>query len=136
MVCEKHHDFEPIAELDGFYVSHFPIISGEPATRGHLLIEAKRHIIDPVDLSDDEAKALGVLIRNSIRMLIKGIGAEHAYVFRLNDRVPHFHVHIVPRFSNTPKEYWGHKITEWPGALKLDLSGVKALTKKLKSIFS
>ncbi len=137
MVCEKHKDFDqvtgvPIAEGEGFVVSHFPIIDGQKANKGHLLIEAKRHIVAADEISEAEAQALGLLICKSIKLLTKFLGAEHAYVFRINDKVAHFHFHIVPRFKNTPKEYWGHKITEWPDATKLDHDQVRSLSKELR----
>jgi len=136
VICEKHKNFElvtgrPIAELGGMVVSHYPAINGALALKGHLLIEATRHVTDVAELTDEEAKTLGLLIQKSIKLLITELGAEHAYAFRINDVVPHFHFHVIPRFPNTPKEYWGHKITELPGATKLDLDGVKALSLKL-----
>ncbi len=137
MVCDKHKNFEmstgrPIMETPEYFVSHYPVVNREMALRGHLLIEPKRHVVDAAELSDGEAQGLGLLIRDSIKLLTKELGAEHAYVFRINDKVPHFHVHIVPRFSGTPKESWGHKITEWPGAVKLDLPGVQAVSGRLR----
>lgn len=42
--------------------------------------------------------------------------AEHVYEFVLGDNVPHFHVHIVPRYPGTPREYWGTRVDEWPDA--------------------
>src|SRR5271163_1119664 len=100
MICEKHKDFGsyvgmPITELGDLFVSHFPVIENERANKGHLIIEPKRHITDATELTDDEAKSLGLLIRDSIKLLRSALDAEHAYVFRLNDKVAHFHVHVV-----------------------------------------
>jgi histidine triad (HIT) family protein len=140
VVCKKHQDFSsftgsPMCELGGLVVSHFPIIDGVPANRGHLLIEPKRHVVDVGDLTDDESKSLGLLISKSIRVLTKNFGGEHAYAFRINDITPHFHFHVIPRFPNTPKEYWGHKISDWPGAAKVGLEEIQTISQQLKNKF-
>lgn len=138
-ICKKHRDFElftgkPIAELGEMVVSHFPVIDGAPVTKGRLLIEPRRHITGDMELTEDESKSLGLLINRSMNLLIRKLGAEHVYVFRINDVVAHFHFHVIARFPNTPKEYWGYKITEWPDDTKLDLEGVKKLSSELSSL--
>ena len=35
------------------------------------------------------------------------LGAEHAYAVALRDAVPHLHVHVVPRFADTPHRWRG-----------------------------
>ncbi len=39
-----------------------------------------------------------------------------------------FHVHLVPRYPGTPREYWGMQVDEWPDAPKGDLATTTALT--------
>ena len=100
MVCEKHNrhvksessDF--ISESSGWRLFHYPQESGERVIRGHLLLEAKRHIQDLSDLSEAEATELGPVIRNAVKVVRKHLEAEHVYMFRINDKVPHLHVHI------------------------------------------
>jgi histidine triad (HIT) family protein len=137
IICDKHKDFasyvgEPLAIKNGMVIAHMPVIDGQPATRGHLLIEPFRHLSDASDLTDDEAMALGLFIRNGIKLVTKVLGAEHAYVFRINDKVPHFHVHIVPRYPNTPTEHWGQKLMEWKGSPKLNSEEIKRLSQDIK----
>jgi len=38
------------------------------------------------------------------------------YTFVIGDGVPHFHMHVVPRYPGAPREYWGVHVDEWPGA--------------------
>jgi diadenosine tetraphosphate (Ap4A) HIT family hydrolase len=35
------------------------------------------------------------------------LGAEHAYAFAIGDVLRHFHLHLVPRFPQTPQRLWG-----------------------------
>lgn len=141
MVCDKHRNFlkvtgQPIAERGGLVLTHFPVLDGQPANRGHLLIEPRRHVVDPAELTDDEASALGLLLRDAILILQNEVGAEHAYVLRINDKVAHFHCHVVPRYPGTPKEHWGPKLMEWPEFPKLDLEQVQSLSGQLQKKLS
>lgn len=45
-----------------------------------------------------------------------GIGAEHVYALVLGHHVAHLHLHLLPRYPNTPREYWWPRIDEWPAA--------------------
>jgi diadenosine tetraphosphate (Ap4A) HIT family hydrolase len=135
-ICKKHQDFasyagEPILERGGWIVGHFPIIEGAPATRGHLILEPKRHITDIVELSDEEASAMGGLLKEATRLVKEKLGVEHVYVFRINDQVPHLHFHLVPRYPGTPREAWGFKIWDWAGAPKIGLEDVRSLSRTL-----
>lgn len=137
MICDKHKDFQrvtgnPILQRDGLVVAHFPVIESVPATRGHLIIEPLRHLVNPTELSDNEAAALGLLIRDGIGLLTAKLGAEHVYVVRINDKVAHFHTHLVPRFAGTPKDFWGPKIMDWAGATKIGLAEVQQLSELLR----
>lgn len=140
MICEKHprlEDFtgEALANRGGFLLTHFPVLDGEKATRGHLLIETKRHITELTDLNFEEAAALGMLIRDGAEAIREVCGAEHVYLFRINDKVKHLHFHLVPRYAETPREVWGQKIMDWrENPNKISLYEVKILSEKLRSL--
>jgi len=131
-ICVKHARLSDytgpiLAEADGLMLTHFPIQNGVPATQGHLLIEPRRHITDLGDLTEAEARTLGTMISQGSRLIREKLGAEHVYVFRINDLVPHLHFHLVPRYPGTPREVWGPKIMEWAGAPKVTLEEVRTL---------
>lgn len=139
-VCMKHQDLNrgesaiagiPIANRGGWFLSHFPVLDGKAATRGHLLIETKRHITDLTELNDEEAEAIGVLIRKGTAVL-RGIGAEHVYCFRINDVTPHLHFHLVPRYQGTAKEFYGLQIMNNPSAPKVTVPEIAKLSRVLK----
>ena len=136
MVCQKHQDIKTftdvIAERDGWILTHFPFIADEKAAKGHLILETKRHIIDLSEMTTEEAKGMGELAQFGVQQLKTKLSAEHVYMFRINDKVAHLHVHLIPRYSNTPKEYWGFKINEWPGREILNLSQIHHVTNLLK----
>jgi len=114
-ICDKHKDLAKytgpaIFDDGGWLVTHFPKVETEKATLGHLLIECKRHILDLAELNDEEAATLGRLIRDGADLIKTKTKAEHVYCFRINDKTPHLHFHLIPRYPDTPKEFWGTNI--------------------------
>jgi histidine triad (HIT) family protein len=47
------------------------------------------------------------------RALREAAGADHVYAAVIGDAVPHLHVHLLPRFPGTPREYWWQRVDEW-----------------------
>jgi diadenosine tetraphosphate (Ap4A) HIT family hydrolase len=120
-VCEKHARGSEVPggviyEDDLSYVGHILPPDLSSVYLGYLMVEPKRHVVGLGDLSEREASSLGVLVNDVARALKDTVGAEHVYSFVLGDAVPHFHIHLVPRYPGTPREYWGVRVDEWPEA--------------------
>jgi diadenosine tetraphosphate (Ap4A) HIT family hydrolase len=64
---------------------------------GTLLIESHRHFLDFAELDDEEAAAIGPLIRRLVGPLREATGAPRIHVFSCMEGAPHFHVWLVPR---------------------------------------
>lgn len=141
-VCRKHRvrglllPGGPVAEDELIVVSHVVTPDqlgrdGTVAYLGHLIVEPRRHAPGLGDLTDAEAAALGVWCTRASRALRDAAGAEHVYAAVFGNAVPHLHVHLLPRFPATPREYWGLQIDEWPGARRGDASEIAALVREL-----
>lgn len=136
-VCSKHNDLlnhtgPAVFDSGGWLVTHFPKLETEKATRGHLLIESKRHIQDLAEMNDEEATSLGRLIRDGADLIKQKLGVEHVYCFRINDKVQHLHFHLIPRYANTPREFWGTNIMTCTTSPKLaTLEEIKAIVDQL-----
>ena len=121
-ICRKHRGEVAVPggaiyEDDWVYAGHAQIREGQDvAYLGYLMIEPKRHASGLPDLTDMEAQSLGLWVARLSRALKASEGAEHVYAFVLGDRVPHLHIHVVPRYPGAPREYWGVHVDEWPGA--------------------
>jgi hypothetical protein len=50
----------------------------------------------------------------------------------LGDGVPHLHVHLLPRFPGTPREYWGTHVNQWPQARRGPAADIEALVAQLR----
>jgi diadenosine tetraphosphate (Ap4A) HIT family hydrolase len=56
----------------------------------------------------------------------------HIYSFVMGDHVPHLHVHLVPRYPGTPREYWGVRVSEWPNAPRGGVGEIDAVCGRLR----
>jgi histidine triad (HIT) family protein len=124
-VCRKHRERGsllpggPVAEDHLVIVSHLapgaPGRTGGPVYLGHLFVEPRRHAAGLGDLTDAEARAVGWWCMRASRALCAA-GAEHVYAAVIGDGIPHLHVHLMPRYPGTPREYWWDRVDEWPDA--------------------
>lgn len=137
-VCRKHRgDTDtpggPIYEDELLYAGHADFRLGEQTSYlGYLMVEPKRHVSGLAELSDEEARALGLLVARLSRALQDGEGAEHVYAFVLGHSGPHLHVHLVARYPGAPREYWGMRVDEWPDAPRGDAHAVDAICLRLR----
>jgi diadenosine tetraphosphate (Ap4A) HIT family hydrolase len=137
-ICRKHRGKADVPggaiyEDNLVYAGHAQIREGETrAYLGYLMAEPKRHAPGLAELEDDEARRLGWLIGRLSRALKELQGADHVYAFVLGDKVPHLHVHLVPRYPGAPPQYWGVHVDEWPEAPRGDPDDIAALCARLR----
>jgi diadenosine tetraphosphate (Ap4A) HIT family hydrolase len=74
---------------------------------GWLVVTSDRHARGLYDLADEEAAALGGVAARVMRAQREALGAEHVYAFALGDVLRHFHLHLVPRYADTPARLRG-----------------------------
>lgn len=137
-ICKKHAGAiqtsgMTIYEDDFVYVGHIDR-NGNPNYLGHIMIDLKRHVPTLGDLNMEEAKVFGMTMAKVSRALKESEGAEHIYSYVLGDAVPHLHMHLVPRYPGTPKEYWGpNAVYDWEGAPFGDNDEVISLCSRIKT---
>ncbi len=106
-----------IYEDDLISISHAQVFGKEKDHYlGHVFVEAKRHVPELADLTEQEAKTIGLWISRVAQALLHVEGMEHVYSFFIGDGMPHVHVHVIGRRPGAPREYWGPKVDEWPNA--------------------
>jgi diadenosine tetraphosphate (Ap4A) HIT family hydrolase len=140
-VCGKHREESlmpggPVWSDDLVVVSHLsPRAPGGSAAvyLGHLLVEPRRHAPGLADLTDAEAQRVGQWCTRAARRLRDVAGAEHVYAAVIGDNVPHLHVHLLPRYPGTPREYWWDRVDEWPDAPRGGEPEAAALVRRLSS---
>jgi diadenosine tetraphosphate (Ap4A) HIT family hydrolase len=70
---------------------------------GWMLLVANRHVSGPAAFDDAEARGLGIALRHCQRLLVEVTGAQRVYTAALGERYPHFHAHMIPRYSAMPR---------------------------------
>ncbi len=138
-ICRKHRGEVSlpggaIYEDDLVYVGHAQIREGQTtAYLGYLMVEPQRHAPRLFDLTDDEAQVLGLWVARLSRALRDREHAEHVYAFVIGDGVLHVHVHVVARYPNAPREYWGVHVDEWPEAPHGGPDDIAALCERVRA---
>src|SRR5919197_5838592 len=74
---------------------------------GWLVLTSDRHARALYDLDARELAALGPVAARAMRAQMSALGAEHVYAFAIGDVLRHFHVHLVPRYGDTPHRLRG-----------------------------
>jgi histidine triad (HIT) family protein len=138
-ICLKHRIGRgapggPIYEDALLFIGHAAISDdGTLPDLGHYLVEPKRHTAGIGDLDAAEAQAVGLQLTRSARTLQAVTGAEHIYVFVLGHHIDHLHIHILPRYPGTPRDYWGLRVDEWPDAPRGSKQAIHDLNTRMRS---
>lgn len=136
-ICRKHRGevaavCEPVYEDELLYAGHAGIPDeAEEVYLGYLLLEPKRHVPGLAELTSEEAQAIGLLSVRLSRALKEVTRADHVYAFIFGHHVDHLHIHLIGRYPDAPREYWGVKVDEWPGAPRGNQAAVAALCTRL-----
>ena len=97
--CRRRAGREPGPEGGFLYEDeHFLVGHGFLGTdeAGSLLVEARRHVLDPGDMTEEEMAALTTLLPRLYRVLHQALGADRVYLLSTQARNPHFHAYLHP----------------------------------------
>lgn len=99
-ICRKHEGLEAappggyIYEDEHWMVCHAP---GKLGPLGTLFIESRRHFLDYSEMTQEEADALGPLLKRVYQALRQHTDAERIYQLSTMEGQPHLHMWIVAR---------------------------------------
>jgi histidine triad (HIT) family protein len=83
----------------------------KPVNHGHLLIIPKKHIVWMQEADDKTIASAFVLAKKMMLVQKKSLKCDYIQLSVVGNEVPHFHIHLIPRytgdkFRNFPtKEY-------------------------------
>lgn len=131
MSCDLCEKFAHDVDVPGGYLFVDDLVAVVHVSRGddgrsylgHLLVCPRRHAIDFGALDERECGAVAVEIAKWTRAL-ESLGATRVYVATVGHHVDHLHVHLLPRWPETPDEVAWHEVDEWPGARTGDGAGI------------
>jgi diadenosine tetraphosphate (Ap4A) HIT family hydrolase len=95
---------------DGGFALH--ALADPSPIRGWLVLTSERHVRAWYDLDPGELAALGPLAARVMAAQRRELDAEHVYAFAIGDLLRHFHLHLVPRFADTPERLRGRRCFE------------------------
>lgn len=138
LVCQEHSGAVPVpgghlVADDSVIAFHLPPLGADGAAEppevylGYLMVTSRRHAAGFADLDDAEAAAVGQAIARLSRAL-RELGAERVYVAVIGHHVPHLHVHVVPRWPETPADIRWVEVDSWPGARRGTFDQAAAFT--------
>lgn len=99
------------------------ILDMGPATKGHALVLPKEHYADLFELPEDLAMKAMLVGKRTAKRICSALGADGLNLVQNNkavagQTVPHFHLHIIPRYQEDGQKIgWNPKD---PGAEALD----------------
>jgi len=98
---------------------------------GWVVISSERHVRALYDLEESTARELGAFAARVMRAQRQALGAEHAYAFAIGDVLRHFHLHLVPRFPDTPPHLWGRAAFDAPASAHRSSEELEAAARTL-----
>jgi diadenosine tetraphosphate (Ap4A) HIT family hydrolase len=125
----------PVLSSELALAVHIPPLNGGDVYLGHLLIVTRRHVADFSGLNEPEASEIGVFMSRCSRAL-QSAGAERVYVATIGHSADHLHVHLLPRWPETPTEIPWHSVDDWEGARRADFTQATSLVEALISVLS
>jgi diadenosine tetraphosphate (Ap4A) HIT family hydrolase len=99
-VCASLTTSRPLFENGLWHVRHLDPPYGLP---GWMMLISRRHVAGPAHFDDNEAASFGPTLRHLERHLELVTGALRIYTAALGESHPHFHCHMVPRYTEMPK---------------------------------
>ncbi len=82
-----YEDEEALAFMDNF-----------PISKGHMLLITKEPYRWMQDVPDELLAKMFIQTKKSMLAMKSGLGCDYVQVIVAGDEVPHFHIHLVPRY--------------------------------------
>ncbi len=111
-------------------------VAGPSPVPGWVVLSSERHVRGWYDLPPDAASELGPFAARVMRAQREVLGAEHAYAFAIGDVLRHFHLHLVPRYPQTPQRLWGRAVFDAPAADHLPAPALEDAARALSAALS
>lgn len=90
---------------EGGFLLH--AVDGPTPVAGWMVLTAERCTRAVYTLEEPELASLLPLAARVMRLQRERLGAEHVYLFAIGDVLHHCHVHLVPRYADTPPHLRG-----------------------------
>ena len=99
----------------------------KPVNHGHLLIIPKKHFIWMQEADDKTISDIFKLTKKMMLALKKGLKCDYVQESVVGNEIPHFHIHLIPR-------YYGDNFKNFPTKEYKELEAKKVLNKIIQAI--
>jgi diadenosine tetraphosphate (Ap4A) HIT family hydrolase len=100
---------------------------------GHLLVVTRRHVDQLQDLTGEEAAAAMASAHRLACALREVRSPERVHLAVVGLGVPHFHLHVFPRYPGTPENLDWFSPDEWEGAPHGSAAEIAAAVEELRA---
>ena len=106
-----------------------------PSSKGHMLVVPKNHAENIFEISESDLATLIKAVKRCAKAVKEALNAEGITVLQLNGKasdqiIPHFHIHIIPRWEND-----GLPVSTWE-MKKGDMEEINDIARKVKEHLS
>ncbi|HUC88712.1 MAG TPA: HIT family protein [Candidatus Paceibacterota bacterium] len=99
----------------------------KPVNHGHLLIIPKKHFAWMQEADDKTIEEIFKLTKKMMLALKKGLKCDYVQVGIVGNEIPHFHIHLIPRYN-------GDNFKNLPTREYKELEAEKTINKIIKAI--
>ena len=102
-----------------------------PSSKGHMLVVPKRHAENIFEIPESDLAATVKAVKRCAKAVKEALNAEGITILQLNGKasdqiIPHFHIHIIPRWEND-----GLPVSTWE-MKQGDMEEIKDIARKVK----
>ena len=106
-----------------------------PSSKGHMLVVPKKHAENIFEISESDLAATVKAVRRCANAVKEALNAEGITILQLNGKasdqiIPHFHIHIIPRWAND-----GLPVSTWE-MKQGDMEEINNIARKVKEHLS
>ena len=95
-IIKKEIPCAKVYEDENFFV----FLDIQPVSNGHLLIVPKKHSIWMQETDDEIIAGIFKLAKKLMLAIKKGLQCDYVQISVGGTDVPHFHIHLIPRYFN------------------------------------
>jgi len=104
-IINKEISSEKIYEDDKVY----SFMDIKPVSNGHLLLIPKKHVPWMQDVSDETISHIFQKAKYLMKILKQSLNCDFVQISIVGEEVPHFHIHLIPRYFNDNLPRWINK---------------------------
>ena len=93
-IINKEIPCDKIYENDSF----FAFLDIEPVSSGHLLVIPKKHFVWMQEADDETVSEIFKLVKKLMLSIKNGLSCDYVQVSVGGTDLPHFHIHLIPRY--------------------------------------